>query len=456
MKNLDYSQICLLLLGCLVVNGCQKERSLPQDPTIQVYFNQRQTNSYQDPYRKIKRPGDDLEKVIIDAIAAANTRIDVAVQELQLPQVAQALAQKANQGVRVRVVLDHKYSQPISSLSQSQVNKLSSRERQRYQQYFRLIDRDRNGTITKSEAAKHDSLVILEQAGIKVIDDTADGSKGSGLMHHKFLVIDGQTVLTGSTNLTLSGTHGDLGNPLTRGNANHLLVIDNAELASLFTAEFSYLWGTSDQPQFGLDKPYRTPQTVYLPNGKITVQFSPTSRKQDWQKSTNGLIGATLEQATSSVDLALFVFSEQQLANILESKQPQIRVRGLIDEEFIFRYYSEALDLLGVELPNKCQYETANNPWQQPLTTIGKANLVPGDKLHHKFAIIDKQTAISGSQNWSAAGNHNNDEAVLIIENSTVAQHFQQEFERLYQSARLGLPSRIKTKITQAKQKCRS
>ena len=305
-----------------------------------------------------------------------------------------------------------------------------------------------------SEAAEYDSLAILEQAGIRVIDDTADGSKGSGLMHHKFLVIDGQKVLTGSTNLTLSGTHGDLNNPLTRGNANHLLVIDNAELASLFTAEFSYLWGTSDQPQFGLDKPYRTPKTVSLPNGKITVQFSPTSKRRAWQQSTNCLIGATLAQATSSVDLALFVFSEQELADILESKQPSVKIRGLIDEEFIFRYYSEALDMLGTALPNKCKYETANNPWQQPLNTIGTANLVPGDKLHHKFAIIDNQAVITGSQNWSAAGNYNNDEAVLIVENSTVAQHFQQEFERLYQDARLGLPERVKDKITKAKRKC--
>ena len=442
------------MIGYLVIGGCQKEPQLPQDPTIQVYFNQRQANSYKDSYRKIKRPGDDLEKVIIDAIAEANSTIFLAVQELQLPKVAQALAQKANQGVKVRVILDHKYSKPISQLSQSQINKLSSRERQRYQQYFQLIDRDRNGTITKSEAAEYDSLVILEQAGIRVIDDTADGSKGSGLMHHKFLVIDGQKVLTGSTNLTLSGTHGDLNNPLTRGNANHLLVIDNAELATLFTAEFSYLWGTSDQPQFGLDKPYRTPKTVSLPNGKITVQFSPTSKKRTWQQSTNGLIGATLEQANTSVDLALFVFSEQELADILESKQPSVKIRGLIDEEFIFRYYSEALDMLGTALPNKCKYETANNPWQQPLNTIGTANLVPGDKLHHKFAIIDNQAVITGSQNWSAAGNYNNDEAVLIVENSTVAQHFQQEFERLYQDARLGLPERVKDKITKAKRKC--
>ena len=44
------------------------------------------------------------------------------------------------------------------------------------------------------EIASGDALAIVRSAGVPVIDDTADGSKGSGLMHHKFVVIDGKTV----------------------------------------------------------------------------------------------------------------------------------------------------------------------------------------------------------------------------------------------------------------------
>lgn len=440
---------CLLVL--LLVASCQSKQDLPQDPDIQVYFNHRESSSYRDPYRKIKRSGDNLERVIIDAIADANNTIDVAVQELQLPLISEALAKKAQEGVKVRIVLENQYSSPVSTIA-SQLNRLSQREKNRYQQYIQLIDRDGNGVIDPEEANNNDALVILKNAGIKVIDDTADGSKGSGLMHHKFVVIDGVKVLTGSNNYTLSGIHGDLNAPLTRGNANHLLVINRPEVARLFSSEFDYLWGENDSPQFGLDKPYRPPVTLSWKDTSITVQFAPTSKTKGWEATTNGLIGTAIERSQQSVDMALFVFSEQPLADILQD-QDGIAIRGLIDDEFIFRYYSEALDLLGVAMLNNCKYEADNNPWQQPITTIGTANLTAGDKLHHKFAIVDNQTVITGSQNWSAAANYSNDEAVIIIENATVAKQFQQEFDRLYQRAFLGLPTTIREKIAK-EQRC--
>ena len=67
-----------------------------------------------------------------------------------------------------------------------------------------------------------------------LLDDTADGSAGSGLMHHKFVVIDRQRVLTGSANFTSSGLHGDAGQTSSRGNVNHLLQLNSPELAQLF------------------------------------------------------------------------------------------------------------------------------------------------------------------------------------------------------------------------------
>jgi phosphatidylserine/phosphatidylglycerophosphate/cardiolipin synthase-like enzyme len=454
MKKLFY----LLLFILLFSSGCKSKSittvNLPQDKNIQVYFNHRDTGDtqYTDDYRNVTRTGDNLEAVVIQAIEQAESSIDVAVQELQLPGIALALARQAQKGIEVRVILDNKYSRAISSFSTSEITKLPSRERDRFLQYFQLIDVDNNGVLNSQEIKNRDALIILENASIPLIDDTADGSKGSGLMHHKFIVIDGKTVITGSTNFTLSGIHGDLGNLDTRGNVNHLLEIDNRELAQLFTEEFNYMW--SDR-KFGLNKISRSPQTITWDKTKIQIQFSPISSKQDWSFSANGLIGQVLNNANNSIDLALFVFSDQNLADILQDKQQQgIKINALIDREFIFRYYSEALDMLGIAMVNKCQYEANNNPWNNTIQTVGTANLETGDKLHHKIALIDNNTIITGSQNWSAAANYLNDETVLIIENETVAKHFQQEFARLYQNANLGLPERIDSKIKEQQRKC--
>lgn len=91
---------------------------LPQDPYIQAYFNQSQASVYTDPYRRITRYGDDLEQVMIEAIQSAQSSIEVAVQEFTLPNLAIALGQRRDAGVRVRVVLENSYSTPIAQKTQ--------------------------------------------------------------------------------------------------------------------------------------------------------------------------------------------------------------------------------------------------------------------------------------------------------------------------------------------------
>ena len=439
----------------------QRLPPLPQDPWVRVYmnYNPAQGADYTDPYRQISRPGDDLEQVIIDAIRRAQTSVDLAVQELRLPGIAQALVERHQAGVRVRVIIEDTYNQAWGDWTPAQVQQLDERERSRYDEFFALADRDRDGQLTPEEITAADALIRLRQAGIPLIDDTADGSQGSGLMHHKFVVIDGTTVVTGSANFTLSGTHGDLLAPETRGNANNLLTITDAALAALFVEEFNWMWGDGPggQPnsRFGLQKPHRPPRTVTVGTTPITVQFSPLSPSEPWLRSTNGTIAQVLATATRSVDLALFVFSDQGLANTLQTRsQAGVSIRALIDRSFAFRYFSEGLDMLGVALAQDCQFQAENRPWTQPISTVGVADLPAGDKLHHKFGLVDGRVTITGSHNWSAAANHQNDETLLVIHSPVVTAHFQREFERLYQQAALGIPASVQQKIRDQAAQC--
>ncbi|MBC76408.1 MAG: competence protein ComE [Halobacteriovoraceae bacterium] len=428
---------------------------------ISVYFNHLESESYTDPYRNITRPGQDLEKVIIDTILEADTSIDVAVQELRLPNIAKALAVKALQGVKVRVVLENNYNNTLLTMGDENEDETNQHEASRFVDLFAFIDMDNDNRIEPNEMAQRDAIHILHLNNIPIKDDTHDGSMGSGLMHHKFLVIDGETLLVSTANFTLSGIHGDFTNPLSRGNANSLVKIKSKSLVKSYKEEFELMWGSvkgSRIPMFGNGKPYRAPRTAKVSSSSVTTQFSPTSRTLSWKRSVNGLIGKTLKKAKKEVLMGLFVFSEQRLADILQDKHEEnhyFRLGVLVEPKFAYRYYSELLDMWGIGmLDNNCQYEAYNNPWALPHFDVGAPIMASGDFLHHKFAVIDRETVIVGSQNWSDSANHQNDENLLVIKNKKIAQAYAQEFERMERRSRKGPPKSLLRRVEKMEESC--
>ena len=76
--------------------------------------------------------------------------------------------------------------------------------------------------------------------------------------------------------------------------------------------------------------------------------------------------------------------------------------------------------------------------------------------MHHKFAVIDRKTVITGSFNWSPSAAHQNDEVLLVIESPLLAAHFTREMDRLWKGAELGITSRLQRKLEQNRQRCGS
>ena len=466
LYSIQRISVCWLAFLGISLSACQSEEvqtlrpnPLPQDQQIQVYTNHEPASSYTEPYRQVTRDGDNLEQIIIDAIASARSTVDVAVQEFRLPGIAQALAERQKAGVRVRLILENTYARPLSSFTPEELNRMEKRDRDRVEENRRIIDQNGDGQLSPDEINSRDALIVMDQANVPRIDDTADGSKGSNLMHHKFVVVDGQTMIVTSANFTTSDVHGDFKSPHSRGNANNLLKIQSPALAAVFTKEFNLMWGDGPGGQtnslFGVKKPFRPARQVMVGNTQVEVQFSPTSRSVPWQQSSNGLIGQTLSSASKSVSMALFVFSDQQLVDLLETThQRQIEIKALIDPGFAYRSYSEALDMMGITLAEDCKYEANNRPWQPAIATVGVPRMPPGDLLHHKFGIVDQQTVITGSHNWTNAANSGNDETVLVIHNPVVAAHYQREFERLYTNAIVGVPPAIQKKANAQSKDC--
>ncbi len=441
----------------------QRLYPLPQHPQIQVYLNHNPTASYRDPYRAVTRPGDNLEQVIIEAIQQARQSIEVAIQELRSPLIAQALRDRHQAGVRVRLVLENTYSRPWSSFSAAEVAQLTARLQDRYRDNVALIDQNQDGQLSATEINTRDALAIVQQARIPWLDDTADGSVGSGLMHHKFVVVDGQQVVVTSANFTLSDLHGDLDQPQSLGNANSLVRIESRAIAQLFQTEFDILWGDgpggATDSRFGVQKPFRTLERVSVGQATVGVKFSPSPAPIPWPQRSNGVIAQALSRSRRQVDLALFVFSEQRIADQLQEQAQQgVQVRTLIEPTFAYQYYSEGLDLLGVALPNRsqtaCQFEAQNQPWNKPIQSVGITQLNPGDLLHHKFGIVDRRWVIMGSHNWSEAADRLNDETILILDSPVVAAHYDREFNQLWGRSRLGLPQRVRDQVQAAAKTC--
>lgn len=436
----------LLLAGCgpaaSTLSGGPTP-SLPLPAGIEVAFNQRADSRYRSPISGQWRQGDDLEAMLLTSIRGARREILVAVQELSLPAVAEALVERQRRGVTVRVVLENSYSTPWS---QQHAVDLPPHQRQRQQQLAAL--------------GQGDAVAILQRAGIPLLDDTADGSRGSGLMHHKFLVVDGRVVVTGSANFSPSCVHGDAGAPSSRGNVNHLLRFESPALAALFAEEFARLWGDGPggQPdsRFGIGKGGGAARVVDVAGTPVEVLFAPHRRSDP----NHGLawLDSKLAGVRQRLDLALFVFSGQNLADRLQQLQARgVKIRLLADPGFANRSFSESLDLLGVTLPDQdCRIEAGNRAWRAPLEGVGTPRLARGDKLHHKFAVLDGRAVITGSFNWSPSASFQNDETLLLIRSPLLARHFEAELDRLWRGAELGVSGRLQRRIERQRRSCGS
>lgn len=421
---------------------------------VSAYFNQNPGSRYTDPYRKISRSGDNLEAVILEQIGGAKKFIYMAVQEFRLPLIAQALIDKKNEGVDVRVVLENNYN--FNVLRQRDTSSQNEHDASKSQELRAFVDVNRDGKFSKEELETRDAVYMLQKANIPVMDDSFDSSRGSGLMHHKFVVVDGKSTIVSTANFTMSCVHGDYTSSSSRGNANSLIHVVSNNFAKIFIDEFSQLWGNGRRGNYGHNKTYRGAMSTTVKGSKISIQFSPTSQRYNWEESTNGLIASHLARATRSIKAALFVFSDQRLADVMQARQAKGADIGVIIEpKFAYRDYSELLDIMGIEMLNqKCVYEPDNNPWKKPVREAGMARLPSGDVLHHKFAVIDNKTVVVGSQNWSDAANFINDEFAIVIQDTQIAQQFSREYDRIKRSAELGVPSWLKSRIEQQDRDC--
>lgn len=260
----------------------------------------------------------------------------------------------------------------------------------------KLIEKFKKGVsvkiVTETDHLKHDALVSLKTAGMIIKDD-----KREGYMHHKFMVIDNKIVSLGGTNFTTRSLF---------EHNNDLLVIESTKLAENFNTEFSRLY---DKGLFN-GKDHSLPNTdISLPDiTSIKTYFSPNG-------GTKNAILNELKNAKKSIKFMAFSFTEKDLASMMITKfKEKITVDGIFDTCQIDKY---------------SQFNTLKS---NKLNVLKDGNQA---LMHEKTMIIDDNTVITGSYNFSVSAETKNNEDCVIIKSDKIANLYVQEFERLKKSA---------------------
>ncbi|MBI4790976.1 MAG: phospholipase [Chloroflexi bacterium] len=350
----------ILLIFCLVLGlaGCvpaapptpapAPPAELPTGSWYQLYFT---TPKFPD---KDTDHFGGLDDKLTAFINTANTSVDMAIYQLDLPNVTQAMLAAKSRGATVRVVTD--------------------------------VD-------VFDDPKENPSFKQLQAAGITVVA----GNKNA-IMHDKFVIVDRQAVWLGSWNFTTNDTY---------RYSNHGIQIPSTDLAKNYTVTFEKMF---------LDKkfgPARKPggTTARLTINGITVEnyFSPEDGVTD-------KIIARLKSAKSAIDFMAFSFTDDGIGQaVMDRAKAGVKVRGVFENTGSATQFSEygKMKQAGLDVLQD------GNPYL----------------MHHKVFIIDGQTVVLGSFNFSQNAENENDENLLIVDDASLAQQFTAEFQRVYAQA---------------------
>jgi phosphatidylserine/phosphatidylglycerophosphate/cardiolipin synthase-like enzyme len=279
----------------------------------------------------------------------------MAVYELNLTPIAEALVAAKQRGVRVRVITDDE------------------------------------GGIAADSQADGGQFRLLKRAKVEVKADTR-----RALMHHKFVIIDGRMVWTGSTNLTVNDNF---------RNNNNVIIIRSPELAAIYTSQFEEMWGG----QFSRGPSNPDAQTVTLGDTPIQVLFSPEDKAMSY-------VVSLVESAERSIRFMAFSFTDDALTDAMLSRaKAGVSVQGIIESRGSETIYGAL----------------------RPLFCAGLPVRQDGNKytFHHKVIVVDGSIVVTGSFNFSANANNDNNENMLILENPQIAALYLQEFDRRWAEA---------------------
>lgn len=334
-------------------------------PAVRVDFN----NTYKERIdlnepiaRKDPR---NTDKALLKLIRTAKQSIDGAFYDIGDPGVTKELVKAKVRGVKVRLVTDT------------------------------------DNVVDKEDPTKpRQTIADLRAADVEVVED-----KRSGIMHHKFMIVDDQIVWTGSTNLTTTSLY---------AHNNNAMTIKSKPLADAYGEEFTRMFvrkqfGVSQRPAIEQVKP------IMVGNASFRVFFSPRGGGRE-------AVVSQIQQAKKRIRFMTFSLTDIETGDTIVQKAKEgVLIDGIFDRWLAAGQYSLFSKFKAAKLDVRKDGNEA--------------------LMHHKVIVLDNDTVITGSYNYSQNAEANNNEAFLIVENApAINAAFSKEADRLTRAAKYNRP----------------
>ena len=127
----------------------------------------------------------------------------------------------------------------------------------------------------------------------------------------------------------------------------------------------------------------------------------------------NAIIAA-INGTQNSLKICVFTISDDRITRaILQAHRSGIKVKLLTDNEKLYDKGSDIRELAQAGVPVRVD-NTANH-------------------MHHKFAIMDNKSVLTGSYNWTRSAALYNHENLIITNEKNIVSDFNREFDRLWE-----------------------
>jgi phosphatidylserine/phosphatidylglycerophosphate/cardiolipin synthase-like enzyme len=223
------------------------------------------------------------------------------------------------------------------------------------------------------------------------------------LMHHKFVVRDGEAVWTGSTNWT--------DDSWTR-QENVVVTVESEEIAHAYSLEFDQLWSTGKVESSGAVDP----RPFEVDGARVRAWFCP-----EYGEALSHRVAKHIGKARERVRIASPVLSSGPiLATLVEVvSEERCDVAGVIDDTQVDQVFSQwrANGVSEWKIP-LLRRILEGAPFSGKISTPWKPDTV-NDFMHAKVVVTD-DTSFVGSFNYSRSGERNA-ENVLEIRDRSIA-----------------------------------